>query len=208
MGKLYVGWCSRLSSLLRLEPHAEKFNRRRLDEAGSILIPLKSETSSFGFRKGQTMVEFALVAIPFFLLLFAIVDYGWLFFSQMNIQQAVDDGARYASTGQETGSGARISSIINVIQSEISVPGVNASNLSICSTPPGGTTASCYQGSPTNPTGPADAAGGPQYTVTISLTTTLPLMTPLIAKLFPTQGYTFTSNATFQNEPFDPSTTK
>ena len=49
-------------------------------------------------------------------MLFAIVDYGWIMFAQMNVQQAVDDAGRYASTGQESSAGSRISSIINVIQ--------------------------------------------------------------------------------------------
>ena len=45
------------------------------------------------------MMEFAMVLPLFFLILFAIIDYGWILFAQMNIQQAVQDGGRYASTG-------------------------------------------------------------------------------------------------------------
>ncbi len=156
--------------------------------------------------KGQSTVEFAMVSIVFFMLLFGVMDYGWLMFARMNIQQAVDDGGRYASTGQEQSAGTRIQSIINVVQNEISVPNVDvAQNLEICSVAPGKTTATCYN-SPSNPGGPAGAAGGPQYTVTLTLTTTLPLMTPLIGQFFPNAGYTFTSSATFMNEPFSPST--
>ena len=156
------------------------------------------------------MAEFAIVSPVFFLLIFAVMNYAWLLFAQMNVQQAVDDGGRYASTGQETnGTGSRISSIIQRVQNEISVPGVNASNLQICSvppgTPPGGGTPLCYNsGADSGNTG---AAGGPEYIVTLTLTTTLPLMTPLIGKFFPSAGYTFTASATFMNEPFNPSTT-
>jgi Flp pilus assembly protein TadG len=147
-----------------------------------------------------------MVSLLFFLLLFAIMDYGWLMFSQMNVQQAIDDGGRYASTGQASGgSGTRISSIISAIQNEVSVPGVDTSKLSICSVPPGGTTAACYDSA--NPGGTAGAAGGPGFTVTLKLVTTLPLLTPLLGRFFP-GGYTFTSSTTFQNEPFDPSQTK
>ncbi len=95
--------------------------------------PLKIRSSRLGMAKGQTMAEFAGVSLFFFALLFAIIDYGWAFFAKMNIQQAVDDGGRYASTGQETGSGARITSIQNVILNEISIPGVTASDIVICS---------------------------------------------------------------------------
>jgi len=152
------------------------------------------------------MLEFAIVAPVFLLLIFAGMNYAWLMFAQMNIQQAVDDGGRYASTGQEmSGSGSRITSIITTVQNEISVPGVSVSNLSICSIPPGETTSSCYN--PGNPSGTAGAAGGPEYTVILSLTTTLPLWTPLVGQFFPSSGYTFTSTATFMSEPFNPSTT-
>ena len=179
---------------------------RGSDRAGSIPSNLKSQALLPGSAKGQSTVEFAMVSLLFFFMLFAVIDYGWLMFAQMNVQQAIDDGGRYASTGQESGgSGTRISSIISNIQSEVSVPGVDVSKLSICSVPPGGTTAACYDS--TNPSGTAGAAGGPQFTVTLKLVTTLPLLTPLVGRFFPA-GYTFTSSTTFQNEPFDPSQTK
>ena len=47
----------------------------------------------------------------------------------------------------------------------------------------------------------------PNQTVTVSLTTNLPLMTPLIGRLFTNGVYTFVASATFKNEPFDPSNT-
>jgi Flp pilus assembly protein TadG len=184
-----------------------KFNLRRLD--GGSILPHKTEASRAGLAKGQSAVEFAMVSLVFFLMLFGVMDFGWLMFARMNVQQAVDDGGRYASTGQESGgSGSRISSIIDVIQNEITVP-LNNWTLEICSTPPGGTTASCNTANSTNPTGsgPAGAAGGPEYTSTVSLTTTVPLMTPIIGQFFPSAGYTFTATSTYENEPFNPSTT-
>jgi len=152
------------------------------------------------------MAEFAVVAPLFLLLIFGVMDYAWIMFAQANIQQAVDDGGRYASTGQESGgTGTRISSIVAVVQNEISVPGVDASNMKICGVPPGGGSSLCWDsGSGSGNTG---AAGGPEYTETLTLTTTLPLLTPLIGQFFPAAGYTFTSSSTFTNEPFNPSTT-
>jgi hypothetical protein len=43
--------------------------------------------------------------------------------------------------------------------------------------------------------------------VTVSLTTNLPLMTPLISAFFSNGVYTFTSSATVENEPFPASET-
>jgi Flp pilus assembly protein TadG len=163
-------------------------------------LPPKSGASGFELTKGQTFVEFAMVAALFLLLLFAVMDYGWLMFAQMNVQQAIQDGGRFASTGNHStdSSGnnlSRINSIIQVVQNEVSVPGVNPQNLQISSV--SGTTGATTVGS----------AGGPGDTVTLTLVTTLPLFTPLIGQFFPARGYTFTSSATFKNEPFDPANT-
>jgi Flp pilus assembly protein TadG len=175
-----------------------KFNGRRSDGTGRIL-PLKSGASRFGLSEGWTMVDFAMVAPLFLFLLFAVMDYGWLMFAQMNVQQAVQDGGRFASTGNHSTDSSgdtltRIQSIINTIQNEISVPGVNVQqNLQICSLS-GGCTG-------------AGAAGGPGDTVTLKLTTSLPLMTPVISRLFSGGVYTFTSSTSFKNEPFNPANT-
>ena len=124
----------------------------------------KSGASRFSMTRGSPSVEFAMVGIVFFLMLFAIMDYGWIMFAQMNIQQAVDDAGRYASTGQESAARSRIASIINVIQTEMKVP-LSSWNLSICSVPAGSTTSSCYTSNNTNPTQGSSgngAAGGPE----------------------------------------------
>jgi Flp pilus assembly protein TadG len=178
-----------------------KFNRNRLNGTGATECP-KYGRPRLGVAKGQSTVEFAMVSILFFAILFAIVDYGWAFFAKMNIQQAVDDGGRYASTGQETGSGARISSIDNIILSEISIPGVSASDIKICS---------ALGGCQTGDTGVTDAGagGGPLDTVTITLTFPMSMLAPvgLLANLFPSLTYTLVSTSTFKNEPFAPTNT-
>jgi Flp pilus assembly protein TadG len=171
----------------------------------SPILPRKSDTSRPGFAKGFTALEFALVASVFFLLLFGVMDYGWMFFAQMNVQQAIDDGGRFASTGNHTTvtvggkptTLSRLQSIITFIQNQISVPGVDVqSNLVVCS----------QNGGCSNAGGSAPA-GGPGDTVTLTLTTSLPLFTPALKALFSGGAYTFTSSTTFQNEPFDPSFT-
>lgn len=190
-----------------------KLNGRRLGEIGLVPLP-KPGASRFGFSKGQDMVEFAMVLIFFLVLCFAVMEFGWLMFAELNVQQAVDDGGRYASTGQETSAGARIQSIIDTIQNEISIPGVDASNVQICSVPSGAAgpcscsnpSDSCYNS--LDKTGTAGAAGNPGDTVTLTLNASVPLLTPVLSWLLLPPTYTFTSSATFKNESFDPSTTK
>ncbi len=47
-------------------------------------------------EKGQSMVEFALI-LPFLLLILCgIIDYGWLFYNQLNVNNACREAARFA----------------------------------------------------------------------------------------------------------------
>ncbi|MGB0062643.1 TadE/TadG family type IV pilus assembly protein [Candidatus Binatus sp.] len=174
------------------------------------LTSAKSEASRFGFAKGQSAVEFAMVIAIFLLLVFAVIDYGWVYFAQLNIQQAVDDGGRFASTGNHTTVSvagkpttlSRIASIEAYIQNEISIPNVTvAGNLKVCDVT-------------TNTCGTDGVAGNPEDTVTMTLTANVPvtsmtMLYPILHPftLFPGGFYTFSSSTTFKNEPFDPSET-
>ena len=46
--------------------------------------------------KGQAMVEFALVLPLLLALLCGIVDFGWLYYNQITLNNAAREGARYA----------------------------------------------------------------------------------------------------------------
>ena len=177
-----------------------KFKSRRLDLTGSVPAA-KSGAVRPGLAKGSSAPEFAAVSLLFLSLMFGVMDYSWLFFAQMNVQQAVDDGGRFASTGNHLPNGtggneSRVQSIIDTINSEISVPNVSASSISICS-----------QNGGCNTNGGASPAGAPGDTVTLSLTSSLPLWTPWLAALFTGGNYTFISSTTFKNEPFNPANT-
>lgn len=59
------------------------------------------------FSKGEdgaTMVEFALVAAPFFALMYAIMETALVFFASQTLETAVSDSARLIMTGQAQGS--------------------------------------------------------------------------------------------------------
>jgi hypothetical protein len=51
-------------------------------------------------ERGVAVVEFAFAAILFFTLVLSIVDWSYLFFTNLTMQHAVREGARYAVTGQ------------------------------------------------------------------------------------------------------------
>lgn len=151
--------------------------------------------------RGQSAVEFAMSLPVFFVLICGVMDFGRMFFIQENIQQAVEAGARYASTGiHQSGTNpstgrayTRIQSINNYITQRAAVPiGMGAS----ISAP----TISSVQGG-------SGSAGGPQDIETISVTATVPLVTPFIKTFFPSGTYSFTASASIKNEPFSPTQT-
>lgn len=151
---------------------------------------------------GQSAVELALVVPAFLLLMFAVMDFARLFFVQESLQQAVLAGTRYASTGNhESGTDpttgqpyTRVGSIDYYIEQDAAVA------ISLGATLGSINVSSVYGG--------AGSAGGPQDIVTVSVTATLTMMTPMIANFFPKGQYAFTVNSTVKNEPFPPSETK
>ena len=47
-------------------------------------------------EKGQALVEFALVLPVLLMLLCGIIDFGWLYYNQITLNNAAREGARYA----------------------------------------------------------------------------------------------------------------
>ncbi|HZU42789.1 MAG TPA: TadE family protein [Terriglobales bacterium] len=146
-------------------------------------------------QRGQALLESALVVMLFFLLTFGLLDFGRMFYVQMTLQNAVREAGRYASTGNHLPDPnhpnqnlSRVNSIIQIATQ--AALGTTVTGIQITS----------QQGGKGDPGGPGD-------TVTVSLTTNLKLITPLIAHFFPGGQYTFTSSTTFKNEPFPPTQT-
>lgn len=48
---------------------------------------------------GQTTVEFALICIPFFIILFTIIDFAEIFFYENSLQNALREACRFATAG-------------------------------------------------------------------------------------------------------------
>ena len=169
---------------------------KNVPEGSPAKASLKSGRQGFGSMRGQSLVEFALVVPLFLLLVFALLDFGHLFLVQAAVQSAVRDAARFASTGNHVPDPnnpqqnlSRVNSIIQVAQQETA--GIIALNNVQVSSQGGGT----------------GSAGGPGDMVTVSVTANASLMTPVIARLFPSGSYNFTVSTTFKNEPFPPANT-
>lgn len=141
---------------------------------------------------GQSTVEFALVAPLVFLLFFGILDFGRVFYTQMTLQHALREAGRYAVTGShltginpDTGQAyTRIESIREIARR--AAAGLDVTSINISSAQGG-----------------LGSAGGPQDTVTVSLSANLQLITPMIGRYFGDSGtYSFKVSTTFRNEPF------
>ncbi|HVT35185.1 MAG TPA: TadE/TadG family type IV pilus assembly protein [Nevskiaceae bacterium] len=147
-------------------------------------------------RRGMVTVEAAIVLPLFMLLMFCIIDFGRLLFTQTTLQHAMREGGRYGVTGRRLPNPAdpkslesRLDSIKQIVQQ--SAIGVNVK--------PGDIVISSARGGNGN-------AGGPGDTLTISLTYDFVFATPLVAQFFNHGSYTFTTSTSFRNEPFPPET--
>lgn len=50
-----------------------------------------------GGDRGAVLVEFAIVVPIFFLLVFAVIEFGWAFFQQLDVRHGAREGARLAA---------------------------------------------------------------------------------------------------------------
>lgn len=155
----------------------------------------RSEPRNLGSVEGSSILEFALIAPIFCLLLFAAMDYSRIFCVEMTLQNAVREAGRYAITGNHLPDplhqGKNLSRVASITQiARQAALDIDSSGIQISSVGGG-----------------SGSAGGPGDTVTISLTTHLPLMTPLVAQFFPNGTYTGTVSVSFRNEPFPPANT-
>lgn len=69
----------------------------------------------FRNESAATILEFGLISIPFFLLLFAVFEQGLLFFQQETFQTAITDASRLVYTGQASNSGLTQSQFKQVV---------------------------------------------------------------------------------------------
>jgi Flp pilus assembly protein TadG len=49
---------------------------------------------------GQTTVEFALICLPFFIILFTIIDFSEIYFYENSVQNALREACRFATSGR------------------------------------------------------------------------------------------------------------
>ncbi len=156
--------------------------------------PASSRTSRA--VRGQSLLEMALVLPMFLMLVCAVVDFSHVFYVEMTLQNALREAGRFASTGNHladpNNAGQNLSRVNSIIATaQQAAPGFTFNSINVSSV-----------------AGGAGSAGGPGDIVTISMSSSVPMLTPIIAPFFkPNGAYNFTVSVSFKNEPFPPGQT-
>lgn len=154
-------------------------------------------------RQGQSLVEFAILAPLFLLLLFGVIDLAWMFYVNLTMQHAVREGTRFAVTGRSLpGPEGRRNAMIARIRE--ASQGLYDQNLHepreprIALVDPARVNFDNYTGSPVE-----GEPGVRNQIIMVSLTYTSELLTPVLKPFLEGGAYTFTVRSTMTNEPFD-----
>ena len=126
-------------------------------------------------RRGQALTEFALIAPLFFLLLFAVIQFGFLMGGQIGFTNGVRETARYASTLPNATTTQVRNELINN-QLPKAIPGFRSANIVAGST----TVSYCYYPNPNNVPG-----SFPSFSERVIVTAVYrhPLFVPLVSNI-------------------------
>jgi Flp pilus assembly protein TadG len=91
----HLSTVSKVAMLERIQGKVAPFLRR--------LLPTRAARRFARHQDGAAAVEFALVAVPFLALLFAILETAIVFFAGQTLEAAVTDAGRLIMTGQAQG---------------------------------------------------------------------------------------------------------
>lgn len=153
-------------------------------------------------QAGVAVVEFALTAILFFTVVFAIIDFSYLFWSNLTMQHAVREGARYAITGRSdldlvpTGSAQdRCDAVVEKIKSQSMGVFEKISPSVVFSTVTG------FAPPAITPV-PSNSCAAATQIIVITVNGTLPLLTPFVRPFFANGNYVFSVSTAMKNEAF------
>ena len=148
-----------------------------------------SRTSRRRARQGgATIVEFAIIAPVFLLLLIAVIELSMMYFASLTMQHAVREGTRYAVTGQNMANEQRYQTVLKKMrESSMGLYDQLAPVVSV-----NGSTA-------TN----ADMFGAAGDIIVISVDCTWQFVTPMVAAFFKDGKAHFIVATTMRNESYN-----
>jgi Flp pilus assembly protein TadG len=125
-------------------------------------------------ERGQALTEFALIAPLLFLLLFSVIQLGFLMAGQIGFTNGVRETARYAATIPDA-TAAQVRTELLTNQLPKAIPGFRSTNIVNGST----TVSYCYYTNPNN------TASYPSYSLRVIVTAVYrhPLFVPLVSNI-------------------------
>ena len=155
-------------------------------------------------EKGAALVEFALAAVFFITVLFAIIEFGYLYWVNLTMQHAVREGARYAVvTGPSSFAAPTKQNPATQAEQRCNavVKAIKDNSMGLYDKVSPTLTYSTVDPSTGNIVAINSGCGGASQIIMIKLACTLPLITPIMQPIFG-KNYKFTVGATMQNEAF------
>ena len=160
-------------------------------------------------ESGTAAIEFAIIAVPFFLLLVSIFEVGMVMFTQSALQGATQEAARQIRTGNVQANGDPETAFEDLLCAEL-VAAIDCNGQLVVdarafdsvgevSVPP-------FYGSSGAASGDQFDGGDPGQTVVVRVAYTWPIMTPLLTPFLANNGdggRIITAATVFRNEPFN-----
>ena len=160
-------------------------------------------------ESGTAAIEFAVVAMPFFLLLVGIFEVGMVMFTQTELQGATQEAARQVRTGNVQANGDPETAFMDLLCAEL-VAAIDCNgqlvvdarafdSMADVDTPPFFAPSGAGSGNEFD-------GGDPGQTVVVRVAYTWPIMTPLLAPFLADNGddgRIITAATVFRNEPFN-----
>jgi len=155
-------------------------------------------------EKGAALVEFALAALIFITVVFAIIEFGYLFWVNLSMQHAVREGARYAAVTGTSGFVQPLPTDPTPVEQRCAalVSAIRANSMGVYDRVSPSLTYSTVDPVTGIITPISSGCGGAGQIIMIKIDCALPLITPMMKPFFPNGKYTFTVGATMQNEAF------
>ncbi len=151
-------------------------------------------------EKGSSLVEFAIAITLFFTVLFAIIDFSYLYWVNLTMQHAVREGARYAVVGRTdldpTPQGTAQDKCDAAIQE------IKNQSMGLYDTVSAVVTLKTMDANGNFVTLPANTCWSANQIILIDLDCSVPLLTPYIRPFFTSGVYKFSVSATMKNENF------
>ena len=163
-------------------------------------------------RDGSAAVEFALIAFPFFFMIFAVMEIALIFLTDSLLDSATTDAGRMVRTGQAAESAMTRAGFEAALCSRMSVFSTGCAERATIDVQ----TLTSFSTPPTNPTAdgatPTDAntawvPGSPDSLVVVRVWYRQPAFTPFLAQALQRTGdgtTLLTATTAFRNEPWNP----